>query len=276
VSPDGRQLAVLIRTLSDAGVWLYDVGRETTTLLAGGGEAWIPIWSPDGRQLAFAWLADGRRALAMQSVDGTAPPQVLIPGDITVSSFTPDGRQIAAVRDSRDTVIATLAPGQNRVQPTVQNRQSTERWPEFSPDGHWLAYGSDASGRFEVYVRPYPGPGRAEPVSVEGGWSPAWAPNGRELFFVSLPDPQGNRRMMAVEFAPGAPPRIGRPHALFTFAPRDLRLACTPVRCYDVAADGGRFFVTQTQTPPPPPVVTHINIILNWFEELKAKAPVKR
>ncbi len=276
VSPDGRRLAVMIRTLTDAGVWLYDVGRGTTTLLAGGGEAWIPIWSPDGRHLAFEWLADGQRALAVQPADGTAPPQVLITGDLTVSSFTPDGRQVAAVRDSRDIVIVTVEPGQSRVQPVAQTSQHIERWPEFSPDGRWLAYGSDVSGRFEVYVRPYPGPGPAEPVSVDGGWSPAWAPTGRELFFVRLPDPEGRRQLMAVEFEPGSPPRIGRPHALFSFARRDLRLACEPVRCYDVAADGERFYATQAVAPPPPPVVTHISLVMNWLEELKAKVPARR
>jgi Tol biopolymer transport system component len=290
VSPDGRRLAVMIRTLTDAGVWLYDVDRGTTTLLAGGGEAWIPIWSPDGRRLAFEWLADGQRALAMQPADGTAAPQALVAGDLTASSFTPNGRQVAAVRDSRDIVVVTVEPGQSRAQPLTQAPRSAERWPEFSPDGRWLAYGSDASGRFEVYVRPYPGPGPAEPVSIDGGWSPAWARTGRELFFVSLPDPQGQRRLMAVEFAPGSPPRdaahggpsagerpsIGRPRTLFAFDPRDLRLACTPVRCYDVAADGDRFYVTQSQAPPPPPVVTHINLVLNWLEDLKAKVPVRR
>ena len=276
VSPDGRRLAVMIRTLTDAAVSLYDVDRGTTTLLAGGGEAWIPIWSRDGRNLAFAWLADGRRALAVQLADGTAPPQVRMLGDLTASSFTPGGRQIAAVRDSRDIVIVTVEPGQSPEQVVAHPPQHTERWPEFSPDGRWLAYGSDASGRFEVYVRPYPGPGPAEPVSIDGGWSPAWAPTGRELFFVSLPDPEGKRRLMAVEFAPGSPPRIGRPRALFAFDPRDLRLACTPVRCYDVAADGERFYATQAQAPPPAPMVTHISLILNWLEELKAKVPAGR
>ena len=111
---------------------------------------------------------------------------------------------------------------------------------------------------------------------MDGGWSPAWAPTGRELFFVSLPDAEGERRLMTVEFAPGSPPRIGRPRALFTFDPRDLRFACAPVRCYDVAADGARFYVTQPQAPPPPPAVTHISLVLNWFEELQAKVPVRR
>lgn len=291
VSPDGQRLAVMIRTLADVGVWLFDVRRGTTTLLARGGEAWIPIWSPDGQQLAFEWLADGERALAVQPADGTAPPQILVPGDLTVSSFSPDGRRVAAVRDSRDIVVVSVEPGQSRADPVAGPSQHAERWPEFSPDGRWLAYGSDASGRFEVYVRPYPGRGPAEPVSVDGGWSPAWARNGRELFFVSLPDADGKRQLMSVEFEPGAPPasgsahgvpsaverpRIGRPRALFAFDPRDLRLACTPVRCYDVSADGGRFYATRTQATPPPPVVTHISLVMNWLEELKARVPVPR
>ena len=195
---------------------------------------------------------------------------------MTVSSFTPDGQNVVAVRDSRDIVLAKIGPGQSELQPLAQSAQYSERWPEFSPDGRWLAFGSDVSVRFEVYVRPQPGPGPTEPVSVDGGWSPAWHPNGRELFFVSLPDPEGRRQLMAVEFAPGSPPRIGRPRALFSFDPRELRFACAPVRCYDVTADGQRFYVTQTRRPLLQPAVTHINLILNWFEELKAKVPTGR
>jgi serine/threonine-protein kinase len=276
VSPDGRRLAVTIRSLADAGVWLYEVDRGTTTLLAAGGEASTPIWSPDGRRLAFQWLADGRRGLAVQPADRTAAPQILAQGDLTVSSFTSDGRRVAAVRESRDIEMVTVEPGQSDVQRLVQSAQYSARWPEFSPDGRWLAYGSDMSGRFEVYVQPYPGPGPAEPVSVDGGWSPAWHPNGRELFFASLPDAEGRRRMMAVDFAPGSPPRIGRPRELFAFDPRELRLACAPVRCYDVSADGQRFYAAQARTPPLPRPVTHISLIMNWLDELKAKVPPGR
>ena len=273
VARNGRHVAVTVRTLSDAGVWVYDAARGTMTRLAEGGEASTPVWSPDGGRVAFEWLAAGRRALVVQPADGTAPPQTLVKGVITVSSFTPDGRHVAAVKDSHDIVLVNVEPGQTDVQPLAKSQQHAERWPEFSPDGRWLAYGSEVSGRFEVYVRPYPGHGPAEPVSVDGGWSPAWHPNGRELFFVSVADPEGRRRLMAVEFAPGSPPYVGAPRALFTFDPRELRFACTPVRCYDVAADGQRFYVTQTHTPPPPPAVTHISLTLNWLEELEAKVP---
>ena len=275
VSPDGRRLAVTVQTLSDSGVWVYDLVRGTLTLRAGGGEANTPIWSPDGRRLVFDWLTGGRFSLAVQPADSTVPPQLLMAGDITASSFTPDGRQVAVVRgrgSNRDISSVTVENGQTLERTLIQTTHD-EGWPEFSPDGRWLAYGSDASGRNEVYVRPYPGPGTTELVSLEGGDNPAWHPSGHELFFLSLPDPAGKRRMMAVEFMPGSPPRIGRPRPLFSFDNRETALRCIPVRCYDVAPDGQRFYATGAQAPPPPPVVTHINLIESWFEELKAKVP---
>jgi serine/threonine-protein kinase len=149
-----------------------------------------------------------------------------------------------------------------------------EKWPLLSPDGEWLAYASDATGRFEVFVRPYPAPGRVEPVSGEGGSNPVWRPDGRELFF--LAPAGGKRRMMAVDFVPGSPPRIGQPHILFEFDPRDLNFDCTPVRCYEVSPDGRQFYVWQNDAPPPLPPVTHINIIENWVEHLKEKAPARK
>jgi hypothetical protein len=103
-----------------------------------------------------------------------------------------------------------------------------------------------------------------------------WHPGGHEIFFVNRPDPGGKVPMMAVDFAPGSPARIGTPRALFAFDPRDLMFACPTVRCYDVAPDGQRFYVAQWRTPPPLPVVTHISLITNWFEELKAKVPTGR
>jgi len=288
LSPDGRQLVVLVYTLTERGVWVYDLSRGTLTPLTLGSEAYGPKWFPDGQHIVFGWLKDGRRSLAVQPADGTAPPRVLVAGEFVPMSFTPDGRQVVASRGGEDIVMVSVEDGQARVQPLIDTPH-TEGWAEFSPDGRWLANASDVSGRFEVYLRPYPGPGATEPVSVDGGRCPAWNRNGRELFFLSLPDPAGTQRMMAVDVAPGSPPplgsahgglsrvegpRIDRPRTLFEFdSLRDLVFDCSPSRCYDVALDGQRFYATQRAAPPPPPVVTHINLIQNWFEELKAKVP---
>jgi eukaryotic-like serine/threonine-protein kinase len=192
------------------------------------------------------------------------------------SSVTADGRHVAAVTGRSagdDVMIVTLANGKSSTEPWLRTPHN-EWWPEFSPDGRWLAYATDESGRFEVYVQPYPEKGARGLVSMEGGSSPAWHRSGRELFYVSLSDPAGKRSMMAVDFEPGTPPRIGTPRLLFKFDPRGPLFNCAPVRCYDVAPDGQHFFVVQTPTPPPAPVVTHINLIQNWFEELNAKVPV--
>jgi hypothetical protein len=106
-----------------------------------------------------------------------------------------------------------------------------------------------------------------------GGWDPAWHPNGRELFFVAEVEKKWTLLMMAVDVAPGSPLRIGTPRQLFEFDPRVLWFGGGLVRNCDVALDGQRFYVMQARTPPPPPLVTHINLVQNWFEELKAKVP---
>jgi len=93
---------------------------------------------------------------------------------------------------------------------------------------------------------------------------------------VSLPDAAGTRRMMAADIASGPPVRIGQPRVLFPFSESDLAFAGVPVRGYEVAPDGRHFYVVRTPTPPPSPAVTHINLITNWFDELKAKVPLAR
>ena len=178
-------------------------------------------------------------------------PQVFVAGEIYPSFFTPDGRQVAAVSfpsGTADIVMVTVEPGQAHVQPLIQTALD-EQWPALSPDGRWLAYGSNVSGRNEVYVQPYPGPGPAEQVSTEEGTSPAWNPKGRELFYVSPADPVEKNRVMAVDFVPGSPPRIGRPHVLFEVDNRNLAFQCAPVRCFDVAPDGANRFYRISVLP---------------------------
>jgi serine/threonine-protein kinase len=275
LSPDARHIVVTVQSLTEVGLWRYDIGRGTLTPLSGDAEVMWPIWAPDGRRLVFEWRKDGKRSLAVQPADGTVPPQVLLAGSlVNPSSWTPDGRRVVAVEDGTgaDMVVVSVENPGEGAQPILQTT-ATELWPELSPDGRWLAYGSNVSGRFEVYVRPYPGPGTAEQVSIEGGESPAWHSGGRELFFVGAQGASGQRAMLSVEFEARPTLRIGRPRLLFEFDPSELRMVCNPVRCYDVAPDGQRFYATQAARFLSAPAVTHIDLVPDFFEELKAKVP---
>jgi hypothetical protein len=140
-------------------------------------------------------------------------------------------------------------------------------YPEFSSDGRWLAFVSSESGRSEVYVQPYPGPGPRRQVSTDGGYAPAWSRNGRELFYTTATS--GHIRMMAVPITQD-PFTAGPPRTLFegVFSLQAL------TRGYDVSADGQRFFLTQAKERP----LTRANqmvLVQNWVEELKQRLPVQ-
>ncbi len=273
VSPDGRHLAVSTESLTEQAVWVYDLGRGTLGKLTPGGESWGPRWAPDGRHIAFFWMSQGVSSLAWQRTNGTAGPEVLGGGASWPSSWSPDGRQLALVKDDDKIWIASLENDKATVRPLTGAPEDVERWAEFSPDGRWLAYGSNASGRFEVYVQPYPGRGSRQLVSLNGGESPAWSASGRELFFVSQADSEGRRRMMVVDVRGGPTLALGKPRHLFEFSPSVLKFACYPTRCYAVTAGGERFYVVRQAPTPPTPPVTHIQLIQNWTEELKARVP---
>jgi eukaryotic-like serine/threonine-protein kinase len=275
VAPDGRRLAVTIRTLDEVGVWLYDLSRGQLAPLQRSGEAWTsPLWTPDSQRVVFRWLDGGRYVLVARAADGTGKPQVISAGGTQVpSSFTPDGRHlVAAVRGGDLVRVTTDDPGAT-VDRLMETPHTDEYWGYLSPDGRWLAYGSNESGRFEVYVRPYPALDAVEQVSIDGGVSPAWHPGGAALFFLTLPDSAGKRWMMksALESTPRL--RFGHPRPLFSHDPREVVWYCFPLRCFDVDPSGSSFYAARLVSQPPPPPVTHVNIVLNWVEQLKAKAP---
>ena len=138
-----------------------------------------------------------------------------------------------------------------------------EYMPALSPDGRWLAYVSNESRRNEVYVQPFPGPGERIQVSVEGGEEPAWTRDGRELFYRS------GDSLMAVPVTAGERFSAGRPVALF----QGEFDSSNNIRGYDVSPDGQSFVMVQ-RDPQAPPV--EVNVVLNWFEELKRRVPMVR
>ena len=139
--------------------------------------------------------------------------------------------------------------------------------PQLSPDGRWVAYASDESGRGrEIFVRAFPGPGGPWRVSTDGGNEPQWNPNGRELFYRSA------RKMMAVDVDTAAGFTSGKPHLLFEGDFDQVQQGFVRAN-YDVSPDGQRFLMVQPATPAEPPP-SQITVVLNWSEELKRLVPV--
>jgi Tol biopolymer transport system component len=147
--------------------------------------------------------------------------------------------------------------------------------PEFSPDGKWITYTSRESGALEVYVQAFPGPGEKHRISKVTGENPAWAPSGRELFYLEREPGRATSagsKMMAVDIDDRGSFRAGVPHELFTLQDARFSIATIPVRSYDVYPDGKHFIFSfiETQTRPQ---VARLNVVLNWFDELKRRVP---
>ncbi len=274
LSPDGRRVAVAIEE-QESQTWLYDVSLETLTRLTFEGSAnYNSVWTPDGKRIVFNSNKEGPLNLFWQLTDGSGGLERLTTNGYTQApmSWSPDGQVLAFIEISPTTGrhIWTLrmgdaspSSGQVRKPQLFLQTPFTESAPRFSPNGRWLAYTSNESGRFEIYVQPYPGPGGKWQISTEGGTEPVWNPNGRELFYRS------GDKMMAVDVTTQLSFSVGKPRMLFEgqFVP-----APATFPNYDVSADGERFLMLKpSESAGEAP--TQINVVLNWFEELKRRVP---
>jgi serine/threonine-protein kinase len=266
VSPDGKRVAVGIEE-TDNQIWLYDLERDTLTRMTFGDGANIdPLWTPDGNRIVFKGA--GNR-LFWQAADGSGAAEAITNSELlsennVPGSWSPDGQVLAFMEINKGSGfdVYTLSLKDRKPQPFVRT-PSNETAPRFSPDGRFIAYTSNESGRYEIYVRPYPGPGGKWQISIEGGGEPVWNPKGRELFYRS-----GNK-MMAVDVTTEPAFSASKPRILFegVYVPTPRSFPD-----YDVSPDGQRFLMLkpseQDQTS-----ATQINVVLNWFEELKRRVP---
>ncbi len=287
LSPDGRQAAVMIASDMGSDIWIIDLERATRTRFTAGGTSAFPVWGPDGSKLAFQSTAPGPWNLLWKPLDGNSAAQPLLdgagaegaaswpnaganllPGTLpTLSgggpqfpmSWTPDGATLAfhERKPSGERDIWVVSSGEAPV-PFLLT-PFDERSPRFSPDGAWLAYASDESGRDEVYVQPFPGPGPKWIVSTDGGIEPVWSRNGRELFY------RNGDRMMVVAVASNGEFTAGRPRQLFEA--RFDRGDNGPN--YDVSRDGTWFVVPRSDRVAAP---AELHVVLNWFGEVTARA----
>ncbi len=281
LAPDGQRVAVITQPSAATGnprIWIYDVPRRTLTPLTTVDEAahWS-VWSPDGTRVAFSSELAGKLDLFWKSADGTGTSERLTtsPYRKQPSSWSRDGKTLAFVQGGppatgNDIWILDVMSADHRPRPLLQTPAS-ESFPTFSPDGGWLAYASNDSGRQEVYVQPYPGPGPRVLVSTDGGTSPTWRSDGKELFYYAVL-PGNLRRMMAVPVkATAAGFSGGTPRKLF----EGQYIMADPVNGYDVTSDGQRFLMVQ-RLDPPSESPSELVLVENWFEELKVRVPATR
>jgi serine/threonine protein kinase/sugar lactone lactonase YvrE len=235
LSPDGKQ-AVYASDAKDRQIWVCDLERRTKRpLTARGLNSW-PIWSPDGKRIA--WLSEqGNRSEILWAPidDPNAEPEVLIKDAVAAGSWSPDGNLLAFVRISSGQDIWIMHAKEKSEEPFI-GTPARERQPEFSPDGRYLAYTSNETGRDEVYVRPYPGPGKTTSVSTEGGSSPIWSSDGRKLFYLGGPR---NTEVMAVDVNLQPEFSCGKTRLVCDYW--GIELAALPGRGFDIDPRNPRF-----------------------------------
>lgn len=260
LSPDGRRIAVGVEA-ETADVWIYDLVNGHLRRLTFEGSNAFAVWSPDGEHLTFSSDRAGGLNLIHVRADGTGEPEQLTSGDwIAIpGSWSPDGRFLAYSAYHEDELagdiwILPYADGGEPYQLDVT--PADERWAQFSPDGRWLAYVSNAAaGLDQVYVVPFPGPGPVRQVSTAGGRDPLWSADGRRIFF------RNGDRLLAVDFDPDSEgePLIGRARMLFEGR---FRRPPGPLPNYHLGPDG-RFLMIRGGDAPE--ALDHLNLVLDWW-----------
>jgi len=266
LSPDGRRVAVDVFDPAKNGtdLWLYGVdGSGGTKFVFGPGNHGFPVWSPDGRRIAFSSDRKAKNArpdIWVKPVDGGMEEVLLENSDSNTSEdWSRDGRFLSVLtipaQGTRINHVWVLDVGSKRkVIEATEGGNNGATDGRFSPDGRFLAYDSDESGRYEVYVRVIPGPGGKWQVSAAGGTIPRWRGDGKELYYLSL-----DNKIMAVPLETAPAFHAGAPAPLFAVHPGAGTV-------YDVVADGKRFLVSSLpadQGSPP------LSLLVNWPSLLK-------
>jgi serine/threonine-protein kinase len=277
VSPDGHQLAIQTDDGTEAFISIYNLkGAGPARRLTFGGRDRYPLWTPDGRRITFQSDREGDRGIFWQPADGTGPAERVtkkldsLVTELRPDAWSPDGKTLAlSATPPLQWRIFTLAAG--GAQALKPFSALPARFSAFSPDGKWLAYASiEIGNRYEIFVQPFPPTGAKHQVSTEGGRTPLWSPDGRQLYY------QDNlgQRLVAVDVRTQPIFSAGKPVAL----PIEALFLSALHRNYDIMPDGKQFVVITpagASVDSNPSSAQQINVVLNWFEELKRLVPTK-
>ena len=259
LSPDGKHLAIGVQN-TKLEVWIFDLlrGSRSKLTIIEGNNSW-PLWTPDGMSVTFSSERAGADYIFVQSVDRSDEIKQLTKSDTSQSpsSWSPDGK-LLALYENYDIYLLSMNGESNR-QPFANTRFG-ELHPAFSPDGRLIAYTSDEQGQYEVYVQPYPQTGERWRISTEGGEEPIWSRSSHELFY------RNGRKWMVVSYLTNPKFSAELPKVLF-----EGDYLNVPGRSYDVSPDGRRFLLLKSSAEPSRQ--TQLNVVTDWFEEVKRKAP---
>jgi Tol biopolymer transport system component len=264
LSPDGKTAAVVILDPAQGtqDIWLVDIDRGLRTRFTFDKESdQYPVWSPDGESLIFASRRDGARALYRKSVGGTGEVELVYRSDVDLipNSWSPDGRYIAFDQPGKDTGadlwILDLEGG-----PSAEIFYQTvaeDGAASFSPDGRWISYWSQESGRGEVYVTPFPGPGRRWQVSTNSGTWSQWRADGSELFYQE----EDGTLMVAAVQGSGETFKVGRVEEVMRVGDSSLS---GPL--FSVAPDGQSILAGVSASVEQSP---YLDLVIGWTEGLR-------
>jgi serine/threonine-protein kinase len=277
LSPEGKRVALNIAE-PRSQIWIWDIVREALTRLTFGNyESFWPAWTPDGRYLVFGSVLDGAANLQRRAADGSGAEERLLtsPRQQRVNAISPDGTRLVFEehKPSADYDFMLLhLDGTKRVEPLLQT-PFDERNAAISPNGRWMAYESNETGQSQVYVRPFPNvaDGRYQ-VSIAGGRTPLWSPDGRELFFVNRTTVLTARVQSTSSFAAGTPTILFDNPSILV----DGRLIESGTnRMFDVSPDGQRFLMIKQSGADGTFAPASIVVVQHWVEELKRLVPTK-
>ena len=261
LSPDGRRIAFGVRGAHN-DIWILDFDSGAATRMTFEGDSFAPIWTPDGRGLTFSSNREGPCHIFAPDA-GSAEPALLVGGDydLVPGSWSPDGNVLLFTEYNPRTGagIFMYDAAATSIRPLVRT-SSNEFGPACAPDGRSFAYTSDESGRFEVYLAPFPEVGMKTQLSVDGGAEPVWSHDGRRLYYRSGPS------VMCVDIDPDARQRIGAPQRLVEGPYQAGAVAGLPN--YDVGSDGRLLMIAQAAAQAQP---DRLSVVVNWFTDLRER-----
>jgi serine/threonine-protein kinase len=265
ISPDGQRIALTVGPGNRGDLWVFYLDGRPATPLTFQGHNLMPTWSPDGKKVAFVSDRSGQRNLFWMPADGsTLEPEPFLesPNSQRSPAWSPDGRELIFTQGTpQDSDIWALSLEGDSQPREVVATDYRERLPALSRNGKWLAYESNVTGQDEIWVRPYPGPGPPIRISSNGGTEPVWGIEDREILFYEGP------KLMAATVEIGEELRFERAEMLFEG--KYIKYPNAP-RPYDVAPDGRLLMIKGADDTQ---ARDQINVVLNWFEELKRLVP---